>query len=116
MFLDFFLRFPPLRIFLNLTFGPFPPNFLQTAALGTVMGATLVQSLKLEKDEDPILCCPAENPGWWPVGKAGPACESYLWGHLPVSSSRLKKDIAWNSYLQYDYLEHYFNSLNLPLL
>ena len=79
MFLDFFLRFPPLRIFLNLTFGPFPPNFLQTAILRTVMGATLVQPEKLEdEEEDPILCCPAEKPGWWLVGKAGPACESYL--------------------------------------
>ena len=77
MSLDFFLRFPPLRIFLNLTFEPFSPNVLQTATLGTVMGATLVQSEKLE-EEDPILCCPAENPGWWPMGKAEPACESYL--------------------------------------
>ena len=66
MFLDFFLCFPPLRMFLNLTFGPFPPNFLQTSTLGTVMGATLVQPEKLEEEEeeDPILCCPAEKPGW----------------------------------------------------
>ena len=65
MLLNFFLPFPPLRIFLNLTFEPFPPNLLQTATLGTVMGATLVQPEKLEEEEeDPILCCPAENPGW----------------------------------------------------
>ena len=84
MFLDFFLRFPPLLIFLNLTFEPFPPNFQQTATLGTVMGAALVQPEKLEEEEDPILCCPAENPGWWPVEKAESACESasYQCPHL----------------------------------
>ena len=59
--LGLFLRFPPLRIFLNLTFEPFPPNFLQTATLGTVMGASLVQPEKLEEEEDPILCCPVRT-------------------------------------------------------
>ena len=58
MFLDFFLHFPPLQIFLNLTLGPFPPNFLQTATLRTVMGATLVQPEKLkEEDPHPVLSC-----------------------------------------------------------
>ena len=75
MFLDFFQRFPPLRIFLNLTFGPFPPNFLQTATLGTVMGATLVQPEKLE-EEDPSCAVLLRN--LVACGKAGPACESYL--------------------------------------
>ena len=76
MFLDFFLRFPPLRIFLNLTFEPFSPNFLQTATLGTVMGATLVQPEKLKEEEEDPICAVLLRTlvgGLWE-----PDCESYL--------------------------------------